>query len=104
MRFSIIKIVFLKELREMLRDRPSLHRSRTSSMYVEPRINKILNNYEHGVLEQRLKDRGQPPELLQPLKRSTADIATADQRLGKLLAMSLPVLLLVTGMLGALFP
>ena len=81
-----------------------LDRSRTSSMYVEPRINKILNNYEHWVLEQRLKDRGQPTELLQPLKRTTADIATADQRLGKLLAMSLPVLLLVTGMLGALFP
>src|SRR6185295_18160160 len=32
------------------------------------------------------------------------DIASADQRFGKLMAMSLPVLLLMTGMLGALFP
>src|SRR6185295_10036304 len=31
------------------------------------------------------------------------DIASADQRFGKLMAMSLPVLLLMTGMLGALF-
>ena len=81
-----------------------LDRSRTESMFVEGRLTKILGAYDRWVIEQRLRDRGQPETLLEPLKRRVEDLATADQRFGKLLAMSLPVLLLVTGMLGALFP
>ena len=79
-------------------------RSRTSSLFVEPKINRVLSDYEDWILHQRLRERGQPLSLLQPLKKTTVDVATADQRLGKLLGLSLPVLLLVTGMLGALFP
>lgn len=81
-----------------------LDRSRTQSMFVETRLTKILNNYDRWIIEQRLRDRGQPESLLLPLDRRIEDVATADQRFGKLMAMSLPVLLLATGMLGALFP
>ncbi|MEO6435132.1 MAG: ABC transporter permease, partial [Tepidisphaeraceae bacterium] len=81
-----------------------LDRSRTESMFVEGRLSKILNHYDRWIIEQRLRDRGQPATLLEPLKRNIQDVATADQRFGKLMAISLPVLLLVTGMLGALFP
>lgn len=81
-----------------------LDRSRTQSGFAEGKISKILSSYDRWIVEQRLKAHGQSVDLLQPLKRNTTDIATADQRFGKMLAMSLPVLLLLTGMLGALFP
>jgi sodium transport system permease protein len=81
-----------------------LDRSRTQSAFIESKVTRILNNYDRWVVEQRLRAHGQPAELLKPLKHEVVDVASADQRFGKLLSMSLPVLLLVTGMLGALFP
>jgi sodium transport system permease protein len=81
-----------------------LDRSRTTTMFAETRLTKILSAYERWLIEQRLRDKGQSTELLKPIKKTTQDIATAYQRFGKLMGMSLPVLLLMTGMLGALFP
>ena len=81
-----------------------LDRSRTASLFVETRLSKIISAYERWIIEQRLRQQGQSTELLKPLKKTTEDIATAYQRFGKLMGMSLPVLLLMTGMLGALFP
>jgi sodium transport system permease protein len=81
-----------------------LDRSRTQASFIESKVNRILSNYDRWVVEQRLRNRGQPTDLLTPLKRDIEDVASADQRFGKLMSMSLPVLLLVTGMLGALFP
>jgi membrane protease YdiL (CAAX protease family)/ABC-type multidrug transport system permease subunit len=81
-----------------------LDRSRTATMFVETRLTKILSAYERWLIEQRLRNRGESAELLKPIKKTTEDIATAYQRFGKLMGMSLPVLLLMTGMLGALFP
>ncbi|HYO08859.1 MAG TPA: ABC transporter permease subunit/CPBP intramembrane protease [Tepidisphaeraceae bacterium] len=81
-----------------------LDRSRTSAVFAESKVNKALTAYEQWVIEQRLRERGQPAEVVRPLKRTVSDIATADQRFGKVLSMTLPVLLLMTGMLGALFP
>ncbi|MEA2709252.1 MAG: sodium transport system permease protein [Phycisphaerales bacterium] len=81
-----------------------LDRSRTSTLFVESRLTRILSAYERWIIEQRLRNKGESTELLKPLKKTTLDIATAYQRFGKLMGMSLPVLLLMTGMLGALFP
>jgi sodium transport system permease protein len=81
-----------------------LDRSRTSTLFVETRLTKILSAYERWLIEQRLRGRGESTDLLKPLTKTTEDIATAYQRFGKLMGMSLPVLLLMTGMLGALFP
>ena len=79
-------------------------RSRTSSAAADGKMNRVLDRYEQWIIEQRLAAHGQPSSLLQPLKRKVEDVATDDQRFGKMLAMALPVLLLMTGMLGALFP
>lgn len=81
-----------------------LDRSRGKSDAGEARLRAVLNGYEKWVLEKRLAERGVGAELLSPLPRNTVDIATRDQRLGRFLAQLLPVLLLVTGMLGAFFP
>jgi sodium transport system permease protein len=81
-----------------------LDRSHTSTAFVERKLDKVLDEYDTWIIQQRLRDHGQSVDLLKPLKHSVIDIATADQRFGKLLAMSLPVLLLLTGMLGALYP
>ena len=42
--------------------------------------------------------------MLEPVRHETLDIASGDQRFGKVLSQMLPLLLLMTGMLGALFP
>ena len=81
-----------------------LDRSRTTSMAAERKLDKLFDAYEKWVIEQRLSGRGVDKSIIQPVKHTVQDIATADQRLGKILSFTLPVLLLVTGMLGAFFP
>jgi sodium transport system permease protein len=79
-------------------------RSRGNSDATESRLRQIISGYERWVVEQRLMQRQEPLELLAPLSRSSVDLATQDQRLGRFLSQLLPLLLLVTGMLGAFFP
>ena len=81
-----------------------LNRSRTSAQVVQRKLEKVLDRYEAWVVEQRLAARGVPPTVLDPLTVETADVATGNERFGNVLAQALPVLLLMTGMLGALFP
>src|SRR5262249_49569537 len=56
-----------------------LDRSRTSSTFIESKVSRVLSNYDRWVVEQRLRNRGQPTDLLHPLKRNIEDVATADQ-------------------------
>ena len=81
-----------------------LDRSRPSAPFVEKKLERLLHDYEKWVIEQRLSSRGVSPAVLQPLGTRTQDIATGDQRLGSLVGRVLPLLLLMTGMLGAFFP
>ena len=81
-----------------------LDRSRTSASFVEKKLQKIADEYQHWVIEQRLTDRGIPASVLAPVKREIQDVANGSQRFGHLMAQILPVLLMMTGMLGALFP
>ncbi|HEX8522707.1 MAG TPA: ABC transporter permease, partial [Tepidisphaeraceae bacterium] len=81
-----------------------LDRSRTTALAAERKLDKLLDRYEKWIIEQRLEKHGLSSSVLTPIKHQTEDIATGDQRLGKILSFTLPVLLLVTGMLGAFFP
>jgi sodium transport system permease protein len=81
-----------------------LDRSRTASQFTQRKLERLLDDYEEWVLKERLKARGMPATLLRPLKTVTDDVATGERRLGSVLAGMLPVMLLVTGMLGAFFP
>lgn len=82
----------------------ALDRSRTESAFVETKLINIIADYQREVIKERLAQRGVPPIVLTPVETATTDIATASQRFGKILAQALPLLLLMTGMLGALFP
>jgi sodium transport system permease protein len=75
-----------------------------AAVSVERKIEKVLREYERWVVERRLGERGVPPAVLAPLKTRTVDVATGGQRLGSLMATMLPLFLLITGTLGALFP
>ena len=75
-----------------------LDRSRSEAPMVERRLNAVLDAYQSWILEQRL---GQKPNEIVSVVQ---DIATETQRMGKMLAMVLPNILLLTGMLGAFFP
>ena len=78
--------------------------SRTDAPFVERKLNKMLDEFKRYVIEQRLLQHGVPTALLKPLKTETLDVSSGAQRLGSMLARALPLLLLMTGMLGALFP
>src|SRR6202000_3180204 len=79
-------------------------RSRTDSDSTASRLRTILSGYEHWILDQRLARHHVPTGVLAPLAIKTDDIATQDQRLGRFLGQLLPLLLMITGMLGAFFP
>src|SRR4051812_43261928 len=81
-----------------------LDRSRTSSAFAQRKIDAVLDKYERWVIEQRLEKHGVPASVLAPVKHSVVDVARSDQVFGKVLSQMLPLLLLMTGMLGALFP
>ena len=82
----------------------TLDRSRSEAPFVEQKIHNLLEEYQHWLIETRLAARHVTPDVLAPIQRRVVDIATSQQRLGKMLAMMLPLLLLMTGMLGAFFP
>ena len=81
-----------------------LDRSRTSTDVVEKKLRRIIDDYQRWIIEQRLKDRGVPASVLTPVAFNTDDVANSAQRFGHMVAQALPVLLMMTGMLGALFP
>ena len=81
-----------------------LDRSRTATSFAERKLNGMLDDYRKWVVEQHLARHGVSPDVLKSFKTETQDIASGTQRFGKMLAGMLPLLLLMTGMLGALFP
>src|SRR4051812_39933866 len=81
-----------------------LDRSRTQAAFAQRKIDAVLDKYERWIIEQRLEKRGVPASVLAPVKHSVVDVARSDQVFGKVLSQMLPLLLLMTGMLGALFP
>lgn len=81
-----------------------LDRSRTATLFVERKLDKMFDDYKKFIIEQRLALRDVPASVLELPKTRTIDISSGTQRFGKMLAQMLPLLLLMTGMLGALFP
>ena len=79
-------------------------RSRTATPFAERKFDEMLGKYKKWIVEQRLALRGVPATVLEQPKTATVDISSGTQRFGKMLAQMLPLLLLMTGMLGALFP
>jgi sodium transport system permease protein len=79
-------------------------RSRTATAFAERKLDKMLADYKKYVVEQRLALRDVPASVLEPPKTKTVDVSSGSQRFGKILSQMLPLLLLMTGMLGALFP
>src|SRR5204863_4234439 len=79
-------------------------RSRTEADFAERKLNKVLAGYQEWVVAQRLKQYGAPPTVTKGVTRNVEDVSTATQRMGNRLAQMMPMLVLITGMLGALFP
>jgi sodium transport system permease protein len=81
-----------------------LDTSRTTTASVQRKIDKILSSYQQWIVQQRLAAHGLPPALATQPKHTVTDIATSGQMFGVFLGSALPLLLLMTGMLGALYP
>ena len=79
-------------------------RSRTATPFGERKLDDMLGKYKKWIVEQRLALRGVPAAVLEQPRTTTLDVSSGTQRFGKMLAQMLPLLLLMTGMLGALFP
>ncbi len=82
----------------------TLDRSKTFADYADRRLHQVLGDYERWLIEQRLAKRDVPAEVLTGIATDIKDVARAEQRFGHLLAQMIPMLLLITGTLGALFP
>jgi len=78
--------------------------SRTSAIFMEKKIDALLEDYNQWIVQQRLRRRGLPGDLATPPTYKTQEAASAGQTFGRYIAQSLPVLLLLTGMLGAIYP
>ena len=81
-----------------------LDRSRTATPFAERKLGEMLDKYKKWIVEQRLAVRGVPANVLELPRSKTVDVSAGHQRFGRMLAQMLPLLLLMTGMLGALFP
>jgi sodium transport system permease protein len=78
--------------------------SRAATTSVQSRINVVLANYQQWIVQQRLAAHGLSTKLAVVPRHKTVDIATGGQEFGLFLASALPLLLLLTGMLGSLYP
>jgi sodium transport system permease protein len=81
-----------------------LDTSRTTTASVQRKIDKLLISYQQWIVQQRLTAHGLPVDLAAQPKHTITDIATSGQMFGVFLGSALPLLLLMTGMLGALYP
>jgi sodium transport system permease protein len=80
-------------------------RSKSEAPIVERRLNQLLTDYQEQIVRRRLAPLdADPDKVLKKLKWTTTDVASDSQRLGKILSLMLPNILLLTGMLGAFFP
>jgi sodium transport system permease protein len=78
--------------------------SRAATASVQSRINAVLGSYQQWIVQQRLAAHGLSTQLAVVPRHATVDIATSGQEFGLFLASALPLLLLLTGMLGSLYP
>lgn len=81
-----------------------LDRSREASGAAREKLGRVIQEYQRWIVAQRLRERGVPEALARPLKTETEDVSTGDRRFGAVLATILPMMLLITGALGALYP
>ena len=89
---------------ESLPIRIELDRSRMEAPVIERKVQAVLRDYEKWIVRQRLSKYNVPDAVLRPIPTEVIDLASATQRLGSVLARMLPMLVLITGMLGAFFP
>lgn len=81
-----------------------LDRSRDTSGAAREKLGRAVQEYQRWILAQRLREHGVPEALARPLETKTEDVSTGDRRLGAVLSTILPMMLLITGALGALYP
>jgi|GEM_PF-1355986 len=78
--------------------------SRQVTTFVRQKVDKVIEAYQQWIIQQRLAAHGLPADLAQVIKPANKDVATGTQAFGAFLSYILPLLLLLTGMLGALYP
>ncbi|MGA2232582.1 MAG: ABC transporter permease subunit/CPBP intramembrane protease [Tepidisphaeraceae bacterium] len=78
--------------------------SRQITPFVRTKLDKVLGAYKQWIIERRLAAHGLAPDLASMPSHTVTDVATGQQTFGAFLSYILPLLLLLTGMLGALYP
>src|SRR5688572_19496407 len=81
-----------------------LNHGRTEAEFASRKLDRILDAYQEWVIARRLSRYDVPTAVTKGIERKLVDVATQEQRMGKMLSQLMPLLILVTGMLGALFP
>ena len=81
-----------------------LNHGRTEAEFASRKLDRVLDQYQEWVIARRLSRYDVPAAVTKGIERKVVDVATQEQRMGKMLSQLMPLLILVTGMLGALFP
>ncbi len=81
-----------------------LNHGRTEAEFASRKLDRVLDGYQEWVIARRLSRYDVPTAVTKGIERKLIDVATQEQRMGKMLSQLMPLLILVTGMLGALFP
>src|SRR5688572_7406917 len=81
-----------------------LNHGRTEADFASRKLDAVLDDYQEWVIARRLSRYDVPAAVTKGIQKKLVDVATQEQRMGKMLSQLMPLLILVTGMLGALFP
>lgn len=77
--------------------------SETKSDFALDKVKDLISNYKQRILNSRLLGKGLDPDLLEPFRLDTTNIASKEKMGGLILSMFLPYIIILLSMLGAMY-
>jgi len=75
----------------------------TKSEFAKEKIKGILSEFEKSILQKRLAEKNIPAEFVRPFRTTTDNVAPKEKMGGFILAMFLPYIIVILGMVGAMY-
>ncbi len=75
----------------------------TKSEFAKEKIKGILSEFEKSILQKRLAEKNIPADFIRPFRTTTDNVAPKEKMGGFILAMFLPYIIVILGMVGAMY-
>ncbi len=76
----------------------------STDYWKKQRVQKVLDQYKTGIINQRLAHVNLTPEYIKPVKIINHDLATKKERFGKILGSMLPYVFILFCFIGSIYP